>query len=57
MSIERMVLAVTTSFMENPQTWGVSPGLLRVPLSFHTRGLIQLGVVLLIATPIARVVF
>ena len=57
MSIERMVLAVTTSFMENPQTWGVSPGLLRVPLSFHTRGIIQLGVLLLIATPIARVVF
>ena len=32
-------------------------GIMRSALSFHTRGLIQLGVLLLIATPIARVVF
>jgi uncharacterized membrane protein len=32
-------------------------GIMKSVLSFHTRGLIQLGVLLLIATPIARVVF
>ena len=32
-------------------------GIMKSALSFHTRGLIQLGVLLLIATPIARVVF
>ena len=32
-------------------------GIVKSALSFHTRGLIQLGVLLLIATPIARVVF
>jgi uncharacterized membrane protein len=32
-------------------------GIMKSGLSFHTRGLIQLGVLLLIATPIARVVF
>jgi uncharacterized membrane protein len=33
------------------------PGIFRDVLSFHTRGLIQLGLLLLIATPVARVVF
>ena len=32
-------------------------GIMKSTLSFHARGLIQLGVLLLIATPIARVVF
>ena len=32
-------------------------GIMMSAISFHTRGLIQLGVLLLIATPIARVVF
>jgi uncharacterized membrane protein len=32
-------------------------GIMKSALSFHTRGLIQLGVLLLIATPIARVAF
>jgi uncharacterized membrane protein len=32
-------------------------GIMKSTLSFHTRGLIQLGVLLLIATPIARVIF
>lgn len=32
-------------------------GILKSARSFHTRGLIQLGVLLLIATPIARVMF
>ena len=32
-------------------------GIMKSAISFHTRGLIQLGVLLLIATPIARVVF
>ena len=32
-------------------------GILKSALSFHTRGLIQLGVLLLIATPIVRVIF
>lgn len=32
-------------------------GIMKSVLSFHTRGLIQLGVLLLIATPIVRVVF
>jgi uncharacterized membrane protein len=33
------------------------PGIFRDVLSFHTRGLIQLGLLLLIATPVGRVVF
>ncbi len=32
-------------------------GIMKSAISFHTRGLIQLGVRLLIATPVARVVF
>ena len=32
-------------------------GIVKSALSFHTRGLIQFGVLLLIATPIARVIF
>jgi uncharacterized membrane protein len=32
-------------------------GIMKSALSFHTRGLIQFGVLLLIATPIVRVVF
>jgi uncharacterized membrane protein len=32
-------------------------GIIRDVLSFHTRGMIQLGLLLLIATPVARVAF
>ncbi len=32
-------------------------GIVREALSFHTRGIIQLGLLLLVATPVARVAF
>jgi uncharacterized membrane protein len=44
-------------FQGEPSELRTIPGILREALAFHGRGLIQLGLLLLIATPIARVAF
>ncbi len=45
------------TFAGEPANLRTLPGILREAASLHGRGLIQLGLLLLIATPIARVVF
>jgi uncharacterized membrane protein len=44
-------------FHGEPQELRTLPGILAEATSFHGRGLLQLGLLLLIATPVARVVF
>jgi uncharacterized membrane protein len=45
------------TFHGEPQQYKTVSGIFRDAISFHGRGLIQLGLLLLIATPVARVVF
>jgi uncharacterized membrane protein len=44
-------------FQGEPQELRTVDGILREAAKFHGRGLIQLGLLLLIATPVARVLF
>jgi len=44
-------------FQGEPEQYRTVPGIFHEALAFHGRGLIQLGLLLLIATPIARVIF
>jgi uncharacterized membrane protein len=44
-------------FQGEPETLRTIPGILSEAMEFHARGLIQLGLLVLIATPIARVIF
>ncbi len=44
-------------FRGEPVNLRTVSGIVREALSFHTRGIIQLGLLLLIATPVARVTF
>jgi uncharacterized membrane protein len=44
-------------FRGEPATLRSVSGILTYALSFHTRGVIQLGLLLLVATPVARVAF
>lgn len=44
-------------FQGEPQELRTVSGILREAATFHGRGLIQLGLLLLIATPVARVLF
>ncbi len=44
-------------FQGEPANLRTVSGIVREALSFHTRGIIQLGLLLLIATPVARVAF
>ena len=44
-------------FQGEPQEYRTVGGILREATTFHGRGLIQLGVLVLIATPVARVLF
>jgi uncharacterized membrane protein len=44
-------------FQSEPENLRTVSGILREALAFHGQGLIQLGLLVLIATPIARVVF
>lgn len=44
-------------FQGEPQELRTIPGILREAANLHGRGLIQLGLLLLIATPVARVLF
>jgi uncharacterized membrane protein len=44
-------------FQGEPQEFRTIPRILREALQFHGRGLIQLGLLVLIATPVARVIF
>jgi uncharacterized membrane protein len=44
-------------FHGQPQQLRTLPGILAFALSSHSRGIIEVGLLLLIATPIARVVF
>jgi uncharacterized membrane protein len=44
-------------FQGEPQEFRTVAGILREAAIFHGRGLIQLGLLLLIATPVARVLF
>jgi uncharacterized membrane protein len=44
-------------FQGEPQELRIVSGILREAAKFHERGLIQLGLLLLIATPVARVLF
>ena len=44
-------------FQGQPEELRTIPGILRQAVKFHGRGLIQLGLLLLIATPVARVIF
>ena len=44
-------------FQGEPAEFRTVPGIFHDALAFHGRGLIQLGLLLLIATPIARVAF
>ncbi|HEY2459990.1 MAG TPA: DUF1634 domain-containing protein [Candidatus Acidoferrum sp.] len=44
-------------FQGEPTELRTVPGIFREALALHGRGLIQLGLLLLIATPVARVVF
>jgi uncharacterized membrane protein len=45
------------SFHGEPEDLRTLPGIMSEAVQLHARGLIQAGVVLLIATPVARVVF
>ena len=45
------------TFASEPEELRTISGILRSALSFHGRNIIQLGLLLLIATPVARVVF
>jgi len=45
------------SFQGEPQQYKTVSGILQDAVAFHGRGLIQLGLLLLIATPVARVLF
>ncbi len=45
------------AFHGEPSEYRTLSGILRESLHFHGRGIIQLGLVLLIATPVARVAF
>lgn len=45
------------SFQGEPREYKTVAGIFRDAMSFHGRGLIQLGLLLLIATPVARVLF
>jgi uncharacterized membrane protein len=42
-------------YLIEPESMTTVPGILRSAESFHSEGLIQLGLLLLIATPVARV--
>jgi len=44
-------------FQGEPEELRTVPGIFHEALTFHGRGLIQLGLLILIATPIARVAF
>jgi uncharacterized membrane protein len=44
-------------FQGEPQELRIVSGILREAAKFHGRGLIQLGLLVLIATPVARVLF
>jgi len=44
-------------FQGEPEEFRTIPGILREAAKFHGRGLIQLGLLILIATPVARVIF
>src|ERR1700730_2105927 len=44
-------------FQGEPQEYRTVGGILREATTFHGRGLIQLGLLVLIATPVARVLF
>jgi uncharacterized membrane protein len=44
-------------FQGEPQEYRTVGGILREAATFHGRGLIQLGLLVLIATPVARVLF
>jgi len=44
-------------FQGEPQELRTVSGIIRNAFSWHGRGLIQLGVLVLIATPVARVIF
>ena len=44
-------------FQGEPEKLRTVPGIFHEALAFHGRGLIQLGLLMLIATPIARVAF
>jgi uncharacterized membrane protein len=44
-------------FQGEPEELRTIPGIFREALALHGRGLIQLGLLMLIATPIARVMF
>ena len=44
-------------FQGEPEELRTVPGIFHEALAFHGRGLIQLGLLILIATPIARVAF
>ncbi len=44
-------------FQGEPEQLRTVPGIFHEALTFHGRGLIQLGLLILIATPIARVAF
>lgn len=45
------------NFQGEPREFRTIPGILHEALQFRGRGLIQLGLLLLIATPVARVIF
>jgi len=45
------------SFQGEPQQYKSLSGIFHDAMAFHGRGLIQLGLLLLIATPVARVMF
>jgi uncharacterized membrane protein len=44
-------------FTGEPLDLRTLPGILRDAIALHSRGIIQLGILLLIATPVARVIF
>lgn len=44
-------------FQGEPEELRTVPGILRNAFNWHGRGLIQLGLLVLIATPVARVIF
>jgi len=52
-----LALASYTTFQRVPLDLCSVNGIMKNALSFHGRGLIQLGLLLLIATPVARVFF
>ncbi len=45
-----------TTFNAGPMSLRTLPGIVKLAAAFNSQGLIQLGLVLLIATPVARVV-